>query len=438
MTSVNARSAGAAVVASVLALVGATRSSAAPAELDPAFSGDGWVRTLEVRTDTNNYLPEGAEDVAIQADGKILAVGELEDGVSNWYFGLFRYRADGSLDPTFGDGGWVDTDLGNADFAHAVAVQPDGKIVVAGEADCRYATCFTLARYTATGALDGTFGAGDGVVRTMFSQCGCRAYDVAIQPNGKIAAVGWRFRYGDNQDDDLFAVARYLPDGRLDQTFSGDGRASLDFGWGDDVAEAVAVQPDGKIVVAGYGTRNRYLTESDFAFARFRSNGTLDPTFSGDGLATVHFGSNRSDGATSVDIQADGRILAAGPSGPRPRLALTRLTASGSVDRAFGRRLTKPGRWGGYARAVVEHPDGRIYVAGRAFEDSTHDASDWVVARYLRSGALDSSWSGDGIRRTDFGTGADEAAALALQADGKLVAGGSIYGSLGLARYLTE
>jgi uncharacterized delta-60 repeat protein len=426
------------------ALVLPAPAAAAPGDLDSSFSGDGWVRTLEVRSATNNYLPEGAEDIALQADGKIVAVGELEDGTSHWYFGLFRYLPSGELDASFGEGGWVDTDLGSFDFAHAVAVQPDGKIVVAGEADCRYATCFALIRYHPDGSLDQSFG-GNGVVRTMFSECGCAIYDVALQPNGKIVAVGWRFRYGDNQDDDLFAVARYLPDGTLDRTFSRDGRASLDFGWGDDVANAVAIQPDGKIVVAGRGSRNHYLTEDDFAFARFRSNGALDPTFSGDGLRTVNFGGKRFDGAYSIHIQSNGRILAAGGSTvgyySRPRMAVLRLSASGTLDGSFGSgglRLTRPVAYGGYATAIVEHPNGRIIVAGAGYEDSSHDPSDWVLARYSRAGTLDPAFGGDGIVVTDFGTGADWAGALALQADGRIVAGGAIYGSLAVARYLAD
>jgi len=406
--------------------------------LDAAFSEDGWVRTLEVRTPTSNYLPEGVEDLALQSDGKIVAVGELQDGSSAWYFGVFRYTSSGELDTSFGEGGWAHTNLGSFDFAHAVAIQDDGKIVVGGESDCRYASCFTLARYTAEGALDPTFGGGDGVVRTTFSECGCRVYDLAIAPNGKIVAVGWRFRYGDAQDDGLFAIARYRPDGRLDTTFSRDGRTSIDFGYGDDFARAVAVQPDGKILVAGSGTRNLYLTEDDFAFARFRTDGSLDPTFSGDGLRTIHFGGERSDGAYGIDVQSDGRILAVGASGPAPRMAVTRLTASGGLDTSFGRRLTRPSAAGGYATAVVEHPDGRILVAGRAFEDTEHDASDWVVARYGRGGGLDATWGGDGIVLTDFGTGADSADALAVQDDGRLVVGGAIYSSQGLARYHTR
>jgi uncharacterized delta-60 repeat protein len=275
--------------ATVALLVAAGIASAAGGELDPSFSGDGWLRTLEVRSPSTNYLPAGAEDVALQPDGKIVAVGEVQNGTSHWYFGVFRYLPDGSLDPSFARRGWTALDLGSFEFAHAVAVQRDGKIVVAGETDCPRAICFALVRFAPDGSVDRGFGA-NGVVRTMFEQCGCAAYDVAVQPDGKLVAAGRRFRYGDAQDDQLFAVARYLPDGRLDRTFSRDGRASVDFGFGDDIAYAIAVQRDGKILVAGGGTRSRYRTESDFAFARFRPDGRLDRTFSGDGLATVHFG----------------------------------------------------------------------------------------------------------------------------------------------------
>jgi uncharacterized delta-60 repeat protein len=145
-------------------------------DLDPSFSGDGWVRTLEVRSATNNYLPKGAEDAALQPDGKILAVGEIIDGTSHWYFGVFRYLPDGTLDPSFGERGFAELQIGTVSFANAVAVQRDGRIVVAGEGSCPRAICFAAARFMPDGTVDRSFGEG-GVVRTMFSQCGCRAYD---------------------------------------------------------------------------------------------------------------------------------------------------------------------------------------------------------------------------------------------------------------------
>src|SRR5215204_5554623 len=237
-------------MATIWALLGtvalAPAATASPGDLDGSFSGDGWLRTLEVRSADNNYLPRGAEDVAVQPDGRIVAVGELIDGTAGWYFGAFRYLPNGELDPSFGKGGWVDTDFGSFEFPHAVALQPDGGIVVAGEGDCQYALCFVLARYRPDGSLDPGFGEG-GVVRTAFGPLhASKAFDVTLAPGGKIVAAGVVQMGGDGQDSSHFAVARYLPDGRLDTAFSGDGRATVDFGYGNDVAYAVATQRGGR------------------------------------------------------------------------------------------------------------------------------------------------------------------------------------------------
>ena len=119
------------IAALALAVAPAT-AAATPGALDPSFSGDGWTRTLEVRSTSNNYLPDGAQDVAIARDAAIVTAGELQDGMSAWYFGAFRFLAGGELDPGFGEGGWVDQDIGEIEMPRAVALQPDGKIVVAG------------------------------------------------------------------------------------------------------------------------------------------------------------------------------------------------------------------------------------------------------------------------------------------------------------------
>jgi uncharacterized delta-60 repeat protein len=416
----------------------APAAAGSPGDLDGSFSGDGWLRTLEVRSSDNNYLPRVAEDVAVQSDGRIVAVGEMIDGSSNWYFGAFRYLPNGELDPSFGKGGWVDNDLGSFEFPHAVALQRDGGIVVAGEGDCRYAGCFMLARYRPDGSLDPGFGEG-GVVRTPFGLLhGARAFDVSLAPDGRIVAAGFVQKGGDGQDSSHFAVARYLPDGRLDQSFSRDGRATVDFGYGNDVAYAVAHQRRGRIVVAGQGTRNRYRTEDDFAFARFRRNGRLDRSFSGDGRRTVNFGGRRSDVAYGLAVRGRSIVATGGTVvAPEraPSVALARLTWSGGLVGGFGRRRTLPSPGGGIGRAVLAERNGRILVGGRAYSDSSQDASDWVVVRYGRGGRLDRSFGGDGIVVTDFGTGEDSVRALALR-EGRILAAGSIYASQALARYL--
>ena len=425
----------------ILAAFSAAVALAAGGALDPSFSGDGWVRTLDVRTPTNDYFPRSGEDVALQHDGKVLVAGEILDATSHWYFGVLRYTPSGSLDRSFDGDGLAELDLGEAEFAHAVAVQRNGRIVVAGETDCQYAVCFALARFLPDGSLDRSFGS-NGVVRTTFATYGAsRANDVAVQPDGKIVAVGMRFRGDDAQNDELFAIARYLPDGRLDKSFSRDGLASIDFGFGDADATAVALQRSGKILVAGHGTRNVYRTEEDFALARLRANGTLDRSFSRDGRVTVDFGHQLSDSVRGMALRSDGRIVLAGSSGKRdtaPRIAVARLQPNGRLDRSFGaggRRLTRPGPHGGYANAVVQQPDGRIVVAGRVFDDDRFDTSAWVLARYGRGGALDHSFGHGGLVVSDFSTGVDQVSALAVQQDGRIVATGSVGASQSVARY---
>jgi uncharacterized delta-60 repeat protein len=425
----------------ILAACCAAVAFAGGGQLDLSFSGDGWVRTLEVRSPTNDYLPRRGEDVALQPDGKVLVAGEILDATSHWYFGLLRYTPSGSLDQSFAGNGLAELDLGEAEFAHAVAVQRNGRIVVAGETDCQFAVCFALARFLPDGSLDRSFGA-NGVVRTTFATYGAsRASDVVVQPDGKIVAVGMRFRGNDAQNDELFAVARYLPTGRLDRSFSHDGLASIDFGFGDADATCVALQRSGKLLIAGQGSRNVYRTEEDFALARLRANGTLDRSFSRDGRVTVDFGHHLSDSVRGIALRREGRIVLAGSSGKRetaPRIAVALLQPSGRLDRAFGtggRRLTRPGTHGGYANAVVPQPDGRIVVAGRVFDDDRFDTSAWVLARYGRGGAIDRSFGHGGLVVSDFSTGADQVAALAVQQDGRIVATGSVGESQSLARY---
>ena len=212
----------------------------------------------------------------------------------------------------------------------------------------------------------------------------------------------------------------------------------MDFGYGNDIAYAVAHQSRGRIVVAGQGTRNRYRTEDDFAFARFRRDGRLDRSFSGDGKRTVNFGGRRFDVAYGLAVRGRS-IIATGSTvvAPEraPSVAVARLTWGGGLARGFGRRRVVPSPGGGIGRAVLAQPDGRILVGGRAFTDASQDASDWALLRFGRGGRLDRSLGGDGIVVTDFGTGADSARALAIH-DGRILAAGAIYSQLGLARYL--
>ena len=338
-------------------------AAAAPGDLDPSFGGGaGWVRTLEIRDASNNYLPEGAEDLAIQPDGRIVVTGAVIDGRSNRYFGALRYLPDGSLDGTFGSGGLVAADLGAFEDARAVALQRDGKIVVAGETDCETARCFAAMRLNPDGSPDGSFGSG-GVVTVPFYLHAGWANDVAIDGRGRIVMAGERLRGGDAQDSGTVCVIRLLPDGRPDPGFSGDGVALVDHGYGNDNAEAVVLRGD-KVIVAGDG--RRASGRSYFGLARLRGDGRLDRSFGRRGHRMVSFGARRLSGAYALAAAPRGRFVVAGSAvieGRAPQFALARIGRGGRV---LGRTRTSPGPFGGNARAV-RATRGGILVGGRAF-----------------------------------------------------------------------
>src|SRR3990172_6011894 len=226
----------------------------------------------------------------------------------------------GSPDPTFGVNGIVTTDFDNGsnDVGNAIALQPDGKIVVAGYGGQFIG--FTLARYNSDGSLDTTFD-GDGKVAADFGspyKAGLAA--LALQPDGKIIVAG-QSSNGSNND---FTLVRYNNDGSPDVSFGANGKVTTDFGNSDDFCYAVALQPDGKIVMAG---RSSNGNDFDFALARYNSDCSLDDAFGEAGKVIADFGA---DWGSAVVIQPDGRILvSAGPT-------LARYNSDGSLDTTFG------------------------------------------------------------------------------------------------------
>jgi len=213
-------------------------------------------------------------------------------------------NAAGSLDLTFGSSGIVTTDIGNSyDYAQALALQSDGKIVAAGYARIGGTEDFAMARYLTTGTLDITFG-NAGTVTTAIGSFTDEAYALGIQEDGKIVVAG-RSNNGTNYD---FAMARYLSDGTLDSTFGTAGTVTTAIGSGHDYVHTLGIQTDGKIVLAGeyYKDFNYYYT-----LARYFSDGTLDPSFGTGGIATTAIG-NGFDYILALGIQTDGKIVAAG------------------------------------------------------------------------------------------------------------------------------
>jgi uncharacterized delta-60 repeat protein len=337
--------------------------------LDTTFDGDG-----KVTTDFG--AGDSAYSVAIQSDGKIVVAGFSFNG-RNGDFALARYNSNGSLDTTFDGDGKVTMDFGGEDYASSVAIQSDGKIVVAGSSQKTLNSPydFALARYTSNGILDTTFGS-NGKVTTDFGSYDT-ASSVAIQSDGKIVVAGESLR--SPQYD--FALARYDSDGSLDTTFDSDGKVTTDFGGDYDGAFSVAIQIDGKIVVAG-GSDNS-SSRNDFALARYESNGNLDTTFDGDGKVTTDFGGN-DEGAKSVAIQSDGKIVVAGHSGNigSTDFQLARYNSNGSLDTTFdgdGKVTTTVGSAASRAISVAIQSDGKIVVAGRSDNGSSLD---FALTRY--------------------------------------------------------
>ncbi len=269
--------------------------------LDATFGNGGKVTTDFSGSD------DVAFGVAIQSDGKIVVAGgasAVVAGAVNTDFGLARYNADGTLDTGFGNGGKVTTDFsGSFDQAHALAIQLDGKIVLAGRSRTQTSTGsnddFALARYNTNGSLDTSFGTG-GKVTTDFT--GIPGFDealaLAIQLDGNVVAVGVAITSSSE-----IALARYDTNGVLDSAFGSGGKVITGF----PAANATAIQLDGKIVVAGAASSS---TGDDFVLGRYNRNGTLDSSFGTAGRVTTDF--FRSDAAFGLAIQRDGKIVAAG------------------------------------------------------------------------------------------------------------------------------
>jgi uncharacterized delta-60 repeat protein len=352
--------------------------------LDKTFGAGG-----KVQTDFPG-LAAVASSVVVQPDGKIVVAG----GAFLLFtfagdFKVARYNPDGSLDTSFGDGGIVTTTFPEGSYAFDVALQADGKIIAAGTVFVDFNpgessnTDFALARYNPDGTPDVTFGNG-GQVSTDFLGLEDDAFSILIQLDGKIVAVGSANDPATFYD---FAAVRYLSNGSLDTTFGVAGKVHTDFGDQNfDRARSAALQPDGRIVAAGFAISQNGGVQN-FAVARYTSNGVLDTSFGTGGMTQIDFG-NCCQGATKVLLQSDGKIITVGGSNgesPEDDFLLARLTADGSLDPTFGvggKVRTSFGDLNGGANGAVFQPDGKIVAVG--FQATGLELfADFALARYL-------------------------------------------------------
>jgi uncharacterized delta-60 repeat protein len=351
--------------------------------LDNSFSSDG-KRFLSFDSTSN----EAAFDVGVQGNGRVVAVGPAGTAAGGLDFGIVRLRPGGSLDTTFSGDGRRTFGFGNGtrpDRALAMAIQADGRIVVAGESfDQGIDSSIGVARLKPSGALDHSFSDdGKRLVRFDPNSGGDSAQDLAIQPDGRIVIVG----YSGVSSNQAIGIVRLLPSGRLDPSFSGDGRRLVRFQNGiySDHGFGVARAPGGGIVVAGDTGSAGGVS---FAVARLLSNGNLDHSFSGNGLRAVSFGpSSQGASGRAVVVRGDGRILLVGSSIPAPMqsdFGVAELLPNGDLDRSFagnGKLSVAFGPSGSdNAYAVALAPNRRAVVAGSS---SAPGDQDFAVARLL-------------------------------------------------------
>jgi uncharacterized delta-60 repeat protein len=395
---------------------------AADGDLDTTFGVAGKV--------TSDFLtPEdSANAIAIQSDGKIVAGGQAGQPCNfiacrGPVFALARYNKDGSPDTTFGAAGKV-TSEDWPEYITALAIQSDGKIVAAGQNETHLDPYYgILARYNSDGSLDAAFG----VAGRAWSWSSVFYEAIAIQADGKIVGAGRVYIGGAVHG---FALARHNSDGSLDATFGRNGIVTTEFtGYVHAYAWALVIQSDGKIVAAGAALTANH--QSDFALARYNSDGSLDATFGLEGKTTTDLSPR--DNASSVAIQSDGKIVAAEGIAENYSFrswnsfswrdfvdgdfALARYNNDGSLDDTFG--IGGKVTTNVSASGLAIQSDGKIVVAGGG-----------ALVRYNGNGALDATFGLGGRASTDFQNNA-----LAVQSDGKIVAAGTSGGDFALARY---
>ena len=423
-----------AAIAMTLFVKTRTSSAAADGDLDSTFGSGG-----KVITDFSGRS-NGATAIAMQADGKIVVAGDTLTATGPPDFAVARYNSDGSLDATFGTGGRVTTDFaGRSDNAGAVTVQPDGKILVAGGANlAATSTDFALVRYNANGSLDSTFGSG-GLVTTDFNGGLDAVSSIVLQTDGRIVVAGFA-----TAGDPHMALARYNANGTLDPSFGAAGKVVTNINNTRDFANALAIQSDGKIVAAGSTLVTILNSFAMFALARYNPDGSLDATFGSGGKVTTQVvsGDGEDDEIFALAIQPDGRILAAGRANFAQDFGLARYQTNGALDTAFGTNGIVTTDFNGSidrAFSMVLQIDGKIVLAGAA-NLTNGSTGDFGLARYNPSGALDPTFGAGGKVITDFGGTVEIARGVVIQSDNKIVAAGptsAISASdFALARYL--
>jgi uncharacterized delta-60 repeat protein len=404
--------------------------------LDPTFGSHGIVSPPAYGVVGMAIYP----NAGTANDGKIVTAGYDTSVIYN-AFGVARYNANGSLDTSFGSGGKVSTRVGKYwDTVAATAIQQDGKVLVAGDSMfMNHGTLsghqINLVRYNTNGSLDSTFGSKGIVTFNFTNSSAAEAGDVAVQPDGKIVVAGWL--PGPNG----FALIRFNSNGSLDTTFGSGGSQQIhvnswtipepDNGW----AVRLVLQPDGRMVVAGTATLPTTPGNYDTfaALVRVNSNGTLDGSFGNGGSVAQALGSTQSQ-TTGLALQQDGKFVVVGHAhnthNNQLDLDLARFNSNGALDSTFHGTGLLDLDISVTPYDVAIQTDGKIVAAGVGSLPAS-SSSQFALFRVNSDGGVDNTFGNAGLVLTSITSSGDSANAVALQSDGKIVLGGD-----GLARYL--
>ncbi|MEY3398211.1 MAG: hypothetical protein RL220_805 [Bacteroidota bacterium] len=410
---------------SVIALALTVTSLSCAAQLDVSFGNSGIVITdFEISNDQ-------AYCVTTDNQGRILTAGssDAEGGIG---FGIVRYLENGQPDPEFGVNGFAVFVPGStAALAYDITTYADNRIILCGMIDGQ----FGAMRLSEDGSPDNNFGE-NGVTIIDLPGFIDRAEAVEIDSNGKIVIAGYSGDIGSND----FAVVRLNEDGSVDESFGNNGSAIVPVLEENDEAKGMAIQADGKILLAGSSYNG---LQTDLAVVRFNTDGSLDETFSGDGKMTFDLGSSY-DAVNDIIVQPDGKILLAGESWFWPNFAMlvARLNPDGNFDNGFGNAgisLSAFSQFTSPANCIELQTDGKIIAAGYVMLATEYD---FALVRLMADGSPDNSFGTDGKVVTHPGDSYDQINASVMQSDGKLVVAGSQYESKSsynfcLARYET-
>lgn len=412
------------VALAILAALASHTAIAADGDLDPSFGEEGIALTGIV----DGGGSASACGPVVQPDGKILLCSTRADnGSSGADMFVARFTADGTLDPSFSFDGKVTIDFDGGDgldSALGLALDAEGRVVVVGSTSpdgLDDTTDFAIARLTPDGELDATFGAGSGKRTVAFDLVGGSgddtAMDVAIQSNGRILVAGSAER--DTGTD--FAVVRLLEDGTTDASFNLTGKVTVAFDLPDssednDIVQRIRLDGEGRILLSG--SADNGAGGADFAIARLLPDGDLDSNFDADGRVSIAFdlGGTNTDQAAGITLQRDDRIVLIGPvalagGSSSSDFGVVRLLPDGTLDAGFGIGgmtivpfdLAPNG--GDIGLSVVELANGRLLIAGGATHDSDTFALAAAIARLLPDGSLDLSFGASGKRSYELGLG---------------------------------